>query len=54
MCQGEHTKKTTTEMETTLPPLEAPATAPTTRCSLNMFDLQEMASRVMRDLSAGP
>ncbi len=40
-------------METTPSPQEAPAAAPTTRCSLDMFDLQEMASRVMRDLGAG-
>ena len=40
-------------METTPPPQEALAAAPTTRCSLDMFDLQEMASRVMRDLGAG-
>ena len=39
------------DMEAT-PPLETP-TPPTARCSIDSFDLQEMASRIMRDLGAG-
>jgi GxxExxY protein len=39
------------EMEPTPPLLDTPATV--TRCSIDAFDLQEMASRVMRDLGAG-